>query len=66
MLYGVSLCGTLYEAPEDREYYVEFIGDSITGGYGNLGDNAIENPGTALWEDGTKTYAFLTAKALWC
>ena len=64
MLYGVSLCGTLYEAPEDREYYVEFIGDSITAGYGNLGDNASENPGTALWEDGTKTYAFLTAEAL--
>jgi lysophospholipase L1-like esterase len=64
VLYGVSLCGTLYEAPEDRDFYVEFIGDSITGGYGNLGDNASENPGTALWEDGTKTYAFLTAESL--
>ena len=63
-LYSVSLCGTLYEAPENKEYYIEFIGDSITTGFGNLGNNSSESPAAAIWEDGTGAYAFLAAEAL--
>lgn len=63
-LYCISLCGTLYDAPANDKYYIEFVGDSITCGYGNLGNSSSEDPGTALWEDGTRSYAFLTAEAL--
>lgn len=63
-LYCISLFGTLYDAPANDKYYIEFIGDSITCGYGNLGDSSSKDPGTAIWEDGTRAYAFLTAEAL--
>lgn len=63
-LYRVSLCGTLYDAPANAKYYIEFVGDSITCGYGNLGNSSSKDPGTARWEDGTRSYAFLTAEAL--
>ena len=64
VLKDVKITGELGDAPANREYLIEFIGDSITCGYGNLGNSSSQNPGSAPWEDGTKTYAFLTAEAL--
>ena len=64
VLKSITVTGKLDDAPEKKDLYIEFIGDSITCGYGNLGDSSSPNPGTALWEDGTQTYAFLTAEAL--
>ncbi len=57
-LLSVTLNGEL-EKVEDNELLVEFVGDSITCGTGNLGtsDSAREN-------DGSSTYAFYTAKKL--
>lgn len=64
LLKSVTVDGILYPAPENRKKYIEFIGDSISCGYGNLGDKGSEDPGCALWEDGTDAFAFLTAEIL--
>ena len=64
LLKAISMTGYLYEAPKERDYFIEVIGDSITCGYGNLGTKAEGSDGTALWEDGTQAFPFLTAEAL--
>ena len=66
---SVKLSGELAERPADSQYFIEVIGDSITAGYGMLypdlsdgqtGANAAANE----YEDGTRTYAVLAAKAI--
>ncbi|MBP5311815.1 MAG: hypothetical protein J6112_03155 [Clostridia bacterium] len=66
---SVKLSGELAEKPADSKYFIEVIGDSITTGYGNLypdlsdgekGSNAAFNE----YQDGTRTYAVLAAKAI--
>ncbi|MBP5292496.1 MAG: hypothetical protein J6023_00025 [Clostridia bacterium] len=49
--------------PEKPDFKIEFIGDSITCGFGNMIYDGTGNYTTAT-EDGTMTYAALTAKAL--
>lgn len=46
-----------------RERYIEFYGDSITCGYGNM-TNDTNEPFTTAKENGLGTYAFMTAEAL--
>ncbi|MBQ7046050.1 MAG: hypothetical protein IJN65_06120 [Clostridia bacterium] len=64
-LTSVSCNGTLGSKPADRDVYIEFIGDSITAGYGSVKDKVDmqvttgDAPGI---QDGTGTYAFLAAK----
>ena len=53
---SVTLNGEL-EKNENADTLIEFIGDSITCGMGN-----IDNSGTALGNDGTQTYAFFAAR----
>ena len=64
ILESVFLTGFLYPAPENREFLIEFIGDSITCGYGNLGNSSTPVAGIASMQDGTQAFAFLTAEAL--
>ncbi|MGM9684351.1 MAG: GDSL-type esterase/lipase family protein [Eubacteriales bacterium] len=64
VLKEISLKGIIKEPPEDKSLYIEFIGDSITGGYGNLTTGKPADVGSSLYEDGTQAYAFLTAEAL--
>ena len=64
VLESVSLTGYLFPAPENREFLIEFIGDSITCGYGNLGNPSTPVAGIASMQDGTQAFAFLTAEAL--
>ncbi|MBQ9413850.1 MAG: hypothetical protein IJU16_01845 [Clostridia bacterium] len=56
--------GTLTPLP-DAPMLIEFIGDSLTAGYGALGvpskGKVIDHP---EGQDGTQTYAYLTAQAL--
>ena len=63
---SVSFTGYFAERPADAQYYVEFIGDSITAGYGNLTDKtkgaAVAE--TAINQDSTKSFAYLTAQKL--
>lgn len=48
---------------EQKEIYIEFVGDSITCGYG-VDDENRNNHFSTTTEDVTKTYAYKTAKAL--
>ncbi|MBQ2705135.1 MAG: hypothetical protein IJF58_06285 [Clostridia bacterium] len=64
LLKSITMKGVPCEKPADRDLLIEFVGDSITAGYGNLGMSGIENPSHAKNSDATSTYAFLTAKNL--
>lgn len=57
---AIRLNGELLPAPAKKDFYIEFVGDSITVGKGNLGDTA----GTAEYMDATQSYGYLTAKSL--
>lgn len=64
---GVKLSGELAERPADSKYFIEFIGDSITTGYGNLYPNDSDgekgaNAAANEYVDGTRSYAVLAAK----
>ncbi len=63
---SLSFYGKLTREPSDASLYIEFIGDSITSGYGNLWTSADprDQVETARYEDGTKTYAYLAAEEL--
>lgn len=60
----VTLTGELTDAPANKQFYIEVLGDSISSGYGNLGNTNSENPGEAIWHDGTQTYAALSIEDL--
>ena len=60
---ALSYDGVMLDKPADKDLYVEFIGDSISCGFGNLG-NSSQGDGKPLWSDGTQAYTYLTAKAL--
>ena len=60
---ALSYEGEMLDKPADKDLYIEFIGDSISCGFGNLG-NASQGDGAALWSDGTQAYTYLTANAL--
>lgn len=62
-LLDVGTSGAFLEClPEKKRLKIEFIGDSTTCGYGNLG--ALEQPFSTACEDGLNTYAVLAAEAL--
>ena len=60
---ALTFDGTMLKKPADKDLYIEFIGDSISNGYGILG-NYSQGDGSALWSDATQAYNFLTAEAL--
>ena len=60
VLESVSITGFLFPAPENREFLIEFIGDSITCGWGTIG----EHGGAYTDQDGTLAYPYLVAQAL--
>ena len=60
----ITIDGELSAPPENNELYIEFIGDSLTCGLGNLATPTTSSASTARYEDGTYGYAFLTAEAL--
>lgn len=59
----VEFTGYITTLPEDK-MLIEFIGDSITCGYGNLCAPDAPQPGSALNQDATQSFAFRTAEAL--
>ncbi len=63
---SVKMNGVLSERPADKKLHIEFLGDSITAGYGNLTLRELEHPYASGPEmsDGTETYAFLAAEKL--
>ncbi len=64
-IHSVEIEGELCHRPEDKKLLIEFVGDSITAGYGNLGEKTdIELANAGRYSDGTQTYAYLTKLAL--
>ncbi len=63
-LKALEFQGSLKDKPEEKPLYLEFIGDSITCGFGNLTDKSNTEAGTALYEDGTQAFPFVTAEKL--
>ncbi len=63
-LQTVAFRGYFDAKPADKELYIEFIGDSITSGFGNLCGPTDSGAGEALMQDATQTYAYLTAELL--
>lgn len=62
-LYSVRGNGDFYKVPAKSDKKIVFFGDSITCGYGNLGDGSFGGYITKE-QDGLETYAYHTAKAL--
>ena len=58
---SITLDGEITDLPEDKELYIEFVGDSITAGLGNIakGSSSAQVP---LYQDATRGWAYLTAK----
>ncbi len=61
---NIRIRGVLQAPPAQKDRYIEFIGDSITCGYGVLGDRTTTDAGNVLYGDATQAYAFLTAEKL--
>lgn len=64
MLNKLSYTGDLTDRPVNSRSYVEFIGDSLTSGYGILCNSATPDGGSSVYKDATKSFAFLAAEAL--
>ncbi len=60
--YSMTFYGSLLadKAPQDNELYIEFVGDSISCGWGVIGDHA----GAYTDQDGAQAYPYLVAEAL--
>ena len=67
-LTNLEFFGFLASKPKNQELYIEFIGDSISCGYGVLWTKnsgiASNKSGTAQFQDGTQSFAYLTAQLL--
>lgn len=65
-LSGLSFDGTIGTKPAEKDLFIEFIGDSITCAYGNLGNSATPSgdAGSAKYADPTQGYAYYTAKEM--
>ncbi len=59
----INVTGSVIKPTEKKGTLIEFIGDSITCGYG-IDDPVKEHHFVTSTEDVTKTYAYLTAQAL--
>ncbi len=59
----LKLTGYLDARPEDKEYYIEVIGDSLTAGLGNMVGNEITAP-NSTHSDGTQSYGYMLAERL--
>ena len=62
---SITMNGVPTQRPEDKKLYIEFLGDSVTAGFGNLTVREDEdNPSYPDKSSGTDTYAFKTAQLL--
>lgn len=61
---SVSFKGEMLDPPEQNELFIEFIGDSLTCGMGNIGTNSSPDPQTSRWEDATQSYGYMIAEEL--
>lgn len=65
LLRSIKLTGYLFEAPEDRNLYLEFYGDSLTSAFGNIGSPSDPAPhDVPKYQDATQSYGYLVTEAL--
>ena len=64
----INTTGKLLSAPEKRDIFIEFIGDSIATGFGNMPEIEYDSDwgGHPIWEDGTQAFAYMAAEKLDC
>lgn len=62
IIFGVKLTGEILSAPQNRAKLIDFVGDSITCGCGNLSEKGSTASGRH--ENGRKAYGVLTAETL--
>ena len=65
-LISLSMTGTLKKWEKEIPYRIEFLGDSITVGWGNLVPHGTspDNKGSPFYSDATQTYAFFACEEL--
>jgi lysophospholipase L1-like esterase len=65
-LLSLKMKGELIDAPADKDLLIEFVGDSITCGYGvvNYPTAGVKSYGTADYTDASQAYAYKTAELL--
>ena len=63
-LESLSFTGYFGAKPEDKDLYIEFMGDSISTGWGNLGEYGMADQHQPLYQDATQGYFNLVAEAL--
>ena len=61
---AISFEGELLLPPQNKNKYIEYIGDSLSCGMGLLGKKGVEWPQTSRWEDVTRGYTYTSAQAL--
>ncbi len=61
-VFGVRLNGAVVDAPENSEYLIDFVGDSITCGEGNLNRKGTKMAGRHM--NGYYAYSTITARTL--
>lgn len=63
---GVSFKGSFLPPPANKDILIEFIGDSLTTGFGNLENTVAEQVwgGEPIYHDATQAYPYMTAEAL--
>ena len=61
---SLKITGYLIAAPKEKDYYIEFLGDSLTTAYGNIGKPGDEPNDSPNFQDGTKSYAYIFADAV--
>lgn len=63
-LESITLEGRLTERPADSELYIEFLGDSITAGYGTYAADNSTDQMSYPYTDGSQSYGFFCAEDL--
>lgn len=65
-LLSLKMKGELIDAPADKDLLIEFVGESITCGYGvvNYPTAGVKSYGTADYTDASQAYAYKTAELL--
>lgn len=61
-IHSITLNGEFVDPPQESNLFIEFIGDSITAGYGNIAHGGGGE--VALYKDATRGWPYLTANKL--
>jgi len=61
-IYGIKFNGRLLARPADQKLHIEYVGDSISCGYGVLSSNTNDGKYTA--QDGSLAYPYMLSSAL--